>query len=133
MNWIVESEFRLPKCSMLQKQDFFQTENKKVNFIYVSCQNTETKIIMGKLIIYWLKLTSAIKMIFSVDVSVSLSIYTEKLTLVNFTNICGVLSICWVFYHAILALFCQKDINTVCEWWTDIKSLDLSCPTGWAS
>lgn len=40
------------------------------------------------------KLRAVIKVLFSVDSSVSLTIYTEKLSLDNFTNICGVSTIC---------------------------------------
>lgn len=40
------------------------------------------------------KLRAAIKVLFSVDISVNLTIYTKKLSLDNFTNICGLCPIC---------------------------------------
>lgn len=64
--------------------------------MHVRCQNIEKKIIIGQLIKIHFdrKLRAAIKVLFSVDIYESLTIYTEKLSLDNFTNICGVSTIC---------------------------------------
>lgn len=47
---------------------------------------------------FWQKVRATIKVLVSIDIYVSLTIHTEKLSLDNFTHICGVPTICWVFY-----------------------------------